>query len=176
MQWCSGKVLADSVPPNSKQDTTSHRGWRGCPASTDKLPLQPSNADFHPVRDKYPEIRIHSPRVLQIQPQERYLCQEFSATDRFSQPTALNHGTGKSAAMKCAALGAPITEGTRVCRQLQRKQKKHQQDLTRNRSSKYRAKKRTLVKQKFQMYFQRAENETQAGYLKGMSNPLLFPN
>ena len=75
--------------------------------------------------------------------------------------------------MKCA--GVPITEGTRVCRQLRRKQNKHQTDRARKRSSKYRAKRQTLVKQKFQTYFQRAKNETRAGYLKWseISNPPL---
>ena len=86
------------------------------------------------------------------------MCQEFSVADRFRNPPSK---PGKSAAMKCAALGAPITEGTRVCRQLQRKQKKRQQDQAKKMSSKYRAKRQTLAKQKFQMYFQRAENETQ---------------
>ena len=43
---------------------------------------------------------------------------------------------------------------------------KGNQDRARKRSSKYRAKRQTLVNQKFQMYFQKAENETQAGYLK----------
>ena len=81
------------------------------------------------------------------------------------------NGPGKSAAIKCAALGAPVTDGTRVSRQLQRKQRKNEQDRLRKRSSKYRARRQTLVKQKFQMYFQRAETQIQADYSKGMSNP-----
>ena len=91
----------------------------------------------------------------------------------FSAIHRLNHGPGKSAAIKCAALGAPVTEGTRVSCQLQRKQRKNEQDRLRKRSSKYRARRQTLVKQKFQMYFQRAETQIQAGYSKGMSNPPL---
>ena len=93
-------------------------------------------------------------------------CARNFQSQIFSAIHRINHGPGKSVAMKCAALGAPITEGTGVCCHLQRKQKKHEQDRARKRSSKYRAKRQTLVKQKFQMYFQRAENETQAGYLK----------
>ena len=69
------------------------------------------------------------------------------------------NGSGKSAAIKCAALGAPVTDGTRVSRQLQRKQRKNEQDRLRKRSSKYRARRQTLVKQKFQMYFKRAETQ-----------------
>ena len=89
----------------------------------------------------------------------------------FSAIHRLNHGPRKSAAIKCAALGGPVTDGTRVSRQLQRKQRKNEQDRLRKRSSKYRARRQTLVKQKFQMYFQRAETQIQAGYSKGMSNP-----
>ena len=39
----------------------------------------------------------------------------------FSAIHRMNHGPGKSTAMKCAALGAPITDDTRVTRQLKKK-------------------------------------------------------
>ena len=39
----------------------------------------------------------------------------------FSAIHCMNHGPEQSAAMKFSVLGAPITEGTRVCRQLQNK-------------------------------------------------------
>ena len=125
MQWCSGKVLAERVPPTSTLTITRYR-----------TNTQKSEATHR-------RYSISNPKNVTCA--RNFQPQIFSAIHR------INHGPGKSAAMKCAALGAPITEGTRVCRQLQRKQKKHEQDQTRKRLSKYRAKRQTLVKQKFQM-------------------------
>lgn len=82
----------------------------------------------------------------------------------------MNHGPGKSTVLKCAALGAPLPEDTRVTRQLERKQEIYITDKKRKKSSVYRTRRRAFVKEKFEMYFQK-KTGTEAGYSKGMSDP-----
>lgn len=84
----------------------------------------------------------------------------------------MNIGPGKSTVLKCAALGAPLPEDTRVTRQLQRKQEIYIVDKRRKQSSAYRTQRRAFFKEKFEMYFQK-KNGTEAGYSKGMSDPLI---
>lgn len=90
----------------------------------------------------------------------------------FSSIHRMNHGPGKSTALKCAALGSSIPEGTRLTRQLKRKQELYEHSKQRKRSKTYRTRRQVLVREKFNLYFQRG-TETQTGYLKGMSDPPL---
>ena len=53
--------------------------------------------------------------------------------------------------VQSTAFGAPVTEGTRVSRKLQRKQRKHEKDRLRKRKSKYSPRRQTTVKQKLRL-------------------------
>ena len=90
----------------------------------------------------------------------------------FSSIHRMNHGPGKSTTLKCAALGSSIPEGTRLTRQLQRKQTLYENSKQRKKSKAYRTRRQVLIKEKFDLYFQK-ETDTQTGYMKGMSDPPL---
>ena len=81
----------------------------------------------------------------------------------------MNHGPGQSTVLKSAAVGSSIPEGTRLTRQLKQKQKMYERSKQREKSKTYRTRRQALVKEKFELYFQRG-TETETGYQKGMSD------
>ena len=87
----------------------------------------------------------------------------------FSSIHRMNHGPGQSTVLKCAAVGSSIPEGTRLTRQLKRKQELYERRKQRKKSKTYRTRRQALVKEKFELYFQRG-TETETGYQKGMSD------
>lgn len=75
-----------------------------------------------------------------------------------------------SAAIKCAALGAPLPPNTCVTRQLEKRQKMHQHDKLRQKSVLHRTKRHARVIEKFDMYYQKG-TDTNVGYVKRMTDP-----
>jgi hypothetical protein len=81
----------------------------------------------------------------------------------------MNRGHGRSTVLRCAAVISSIPEGTHLTWQLERKQDLYDRSKQRKRLKTYRTRKQALVREKFELYFQRG-TETETGHQKGISD------